>query len=105
MNTRGRDANAIVYALITADEIMANYDRYVLVDARSLDDPTHARHIGHRPIIERTSVENEHVIDNAEYLGEKLWRKTSFRCLCALLPSVVLVGVALLLPVLVLSSS
>jgi hypothetical protein len=52
------DANAIIDALIAADENMANYDRYVLVDTRALNDPTHARHIGHHPNKLRNSVEN-----------------------------------------------
>eukprot|EP00959_Pyramimonas_sp_CCMP1952_P113388 2369691-Pyramimonas_sp.AAC.1 len=57
MTTRGRDGNAIVDALVAADENMANYDRHALVDTSALNDPTRARRIGHRLDILRSSAE------------------------------------------------
>eukprot|EP00959_Pyramimonas_sp_CCMP1952_P413260 8659616-Pyramimonas_sp.AAC.1 len=66
MTTRGRDANAIIDALVAADENMANYGRHVLVDTRALNDPTHTRRIGHHPNILRNSVKNDHCVGIAE---------------------------------------
>eukprot|EP00959_Pyramimonas_sp_CCMP1952_P462414 9483203-Pyramimonas_sp.AAC.1 len=59
---------------------MASYDRHARVDTRALDDPTHARHIGHHPNIWRTSVENEFFVGVIEYVGRSLAKNSSSQC-------------------------
>eukprot|EP00959_Pyramimonas_sp_CCMP1952_P200474 4193150-Pyramimonas_sp.AAC.1 len=82
MTTRGHDANAIMDALIFADENMANYDRHVSVDTRALNDPTHTRHIGHHPNILRNSVEGEHFAGIAECARKALANNKSSPSVC-----------------------
>eukprot|EP00959_Pyramimonas_sp_CCMP1952_P040675 850559-Pyramimonas_sp.AAC.1 len=60
MTTKVRDGNVIIDALVAADEKMATDDRHASVDTRALDDPTHARHVGHRPNALYNSAENAH---------------------------------------------
>eukprot|EP00959_Pyramimonas_sp_CCMP1952_P375217 7858553-Pyramimonas_sp.AAC.1 len=77
MTTVGRDGNVIIDALAAADEKTANDDRHVSADTRALNDPAHARHIGHRPNISHNPAENAHVAGIAEYAERVLARNAS----------------------------
>eukprot|EP00959_Pyramimonas_sp_CCMP1952_P193492 4046470-Pyramimonas_sp.AAC.1 len=61
---------------------MSSYGRCVLVDSRALNDPTPARHIGHRPNILRNSVENEHFVGVAECVGSSSAKNASSQSVC-----------------------
>eukprot|EP00959_Pyramimonas_sp_CCMP1952_P267955 5602257-Pyramimonas_sp.AAC.1 len=52
------------------------------VDTRAPNDPTHARHIGHRPDILRNAVGNEHYVGIVEYAGRSLSKSTSSQFVC-----------------------
>eukprot|EP00959_Pyramimonas_sp_CCMP1952_P140360 2937064-Pyramimonas_sp.AAC.1 len=82
MTTRGRDGNAIIDALVVANENTANYDRYVLADTKALNDPTNTRHIGHHPHTWRNSIENEKFVGISEYAGRRLAKDTSSQSVC-----------------------
>eukprot|EP00959_Pyramimonas_sp_CCMP1952_P218372 4567233-Pyramimonas_sp.AAC.1 len=82
MTTRGCDGNAIIDALVCADENMVNYDRHALVDATALNDPTRTRHIGHHPNMLRNAAENEHSVSISEYVGRPLAKNASSQSAC-----------------------
>eukprot|EP00959_Pyramimonas_sp_CCMP1952_P346319 7253240-Pyramimonas_sp.AAC.1 len=69
-------------ALVAADENMANYERYVLVGTRALNDPTRTRRIGHCQNSLRISVETEKFVGVAEYVGRSLAKNTSSQFVC-----------------------
>eukprot|EP00959_Pyramimonas_sp_CCMP1952_P391791 8210598-Pyramimonas_sp.AAC.1 len=82
MTTNGREGKDIVDALAAADEWMENVYRYVLVDTRALNDPTHTRHAGHHREILHNSVDNEHFAYNAECVGRSLAKNASLQSVC-----------------------
>eukprot|EP00959_Pyramimonas_sp_CCMP1952_P222718 4656230-Pyramimonas_sp.AAC.1 len=53
-----------------------------LADTRARNDPTRARRIGQHPGILHNSVENEHLVGIAEYVGRSLAKNASSQSVC-----------------------